>query len=99
MESFSSLVETFLSVIKSIINNNILLPTGNIWISDVLIYHLFLVILITAIFSLIFNKLIIVFIRGWLRKSNFNIGKQFSLRCCFYIIYYLNTVIVILLFL
>ena len=76
MESFSSLVETFLSVIKSIINNNILLPTGNIWISDVLIYHLFLVILITAIFSIIFNKLIIVFIRGWLRKSNFNIGKQ-----------------------
>ena len=76
MESFSSLVETFLSVIKSIINNNILLPTGNIWISDVLIYHLFLVILITAIFSLIFNKLIIVFIRGWLRKLNFNIGKQ-----------------------
>ena len=76
MESFSSLVETFLSVVKSIINNNILLPTGNIWISDVLIYHLFLVILITAIFSLIFNKLIIVFIRGWLRKSNFNIGKQ-----------------------
>ena len=37
MESFSSLVETFLSVVKSIINNNILLPTGNIWISDVLI--------------------------------------------------------------
>ena len=76
MESFSSLVETFLSAIKIIINNNILLPTGNIWISDVLIYHLFLVILITAIFSLIFNKLIIVFIRGWLRKLNFNIGKQ-----------------------
>ena len=76
MESFSSLVETFLSVIKSIINNNILLPTGNIWIADILIYHLFLVILITAIFSLIFNKLIIVFIRGWLRKLNFNIGKQ-----------------------
>ena len=45
MESFSSLVETFISVIKSIINNNILLPTGNIWVSDVLIYHLILVIL------------------------------------------------------
>ena len=76
MESFSSLVETFFISYKSIINNNILLPTGNIWISDVLIYHLFLVILVTTIFSIIFNKLIIVFIRGWLRKLNFNIGKQ-----------------------
>ena len=68
----------FLGILVALnfINNNILLPTGNIWISDVLIYHLFLVILITTIFSLIFNKLIIVFIRGWLRKLNFNIGKQ-----------------------
>ena len=76
MQSFSSLVETFLLIIKSIINNYILMPTGNIWLSDTLLYHLILVILLTAVFSLIFNKLIIVFIRGWLRKLNFNIGKQ-----------------------
>jgi len=76
MQSFSSLVETFLLIIKSIINNYILMPTGNIWLADTLLYHLILVILLTAVFSLIFNKLIIVFIRGWLRKLNFNIGKQ-----------------------
>ncbi|MBH87918.1 MAG: mechanosensitive ion channel protein MscS [Pelagibacterales bacterium] len=76
MESFSSIVETFLSIIKNFINNNILIPSGNIWLSDVFFYHLLLVILLTAVFSLIFNKLIIVFIRSWLRKLNFNIGKQ-----------------------
>ena len=76
MESFSNIVESFLSIIKSFINDTILLPTANIWLSDLFIYHLFLVILLTAIFSLIFNKLIIVFIRRWLGTINFNIGRQ-----------------------
>ena len=76
MESFSSIVESFLLIIKNLINNNILIPSGNIWLSDVFLYHLFLVILLTAVFSLIFNKLIIVFIRSWLGKLNLNIGKQ-----------------------
>lgn len=76
MESFSNIVESFLSIIKSFINDTILLPTANIWLSDLFIYHLFLVILLTTIFSLIFNKLIIVFIRRWLGTINFNIGRQ-----------------------
>ena len=76
MESFSNIVESFLSIIKSFINDTILLPTENIWLSDLFIYHLFLVILLTTIFSLIFNKLIIVFIRRWLGTINFNIGRQ-----------------------
>ncbi len=76
MESFSSLIETFLSLIKSIINDNILLPLGNSWITELVVYHLFLVVLFTAIFSLVFNKLIIVFVRSWISKLNINIGKK-----------------------
>ena len=76
MHSFSGLIESFLVIIKDIVDRYVFFPLGNNWISDLVIFHLFLVLLLTALFSLIFNKLIIVFIRGWLSKLNHNIGKQ-----------------------
>ena len=76
MNSFSDLIESFLVIIKDIINHYIFFPLGNNWISDLVIFHLFLVILLTALFSFIFNKLIIVFIRSWLSKLSPNIGKK-----------------------
>ena len=76
MHSFSGLIESFLVIIKDIVDHYIFFPLGNNWISDLVIFHLFLVLLLTALFSLIFNKLIIVFIRSWLSKLNHNMGKQ-----------------------
>ena len=76
MHSFSGLIESFLVIIKDVVDYYIFFPLGNNWISDLVIFHLFLVILLTAFFSLIFNKLIIVLIRSWLSKLNHNIGKE-----------------------
>lgn len=76
MHSFSGLIESFIIIIKNIINKFIFDPMGNNWLSDLFIYHLFIVVIVAAIFSFIFNKLIIVFIRSWLSKLNLNIGKQ-----------------------
>ncbi len=76
MHSFSGLIESFIIIIKDITNIYILSPIGNNFISDLVIYHIFLAILVAVIFSLIFNKLIIVLIRSWLSKLNLKIGKQ-----------------------
>ena len=72
MHSFSGLIESFIAIIKDIVGHYIFFPLGNNWISDSVIFHIFLVLLLTALFSLIFNKLIIVLIRGWLSKLNHN---------------------------
>ena len=76
MHSFSGLIESFLAIIKDIVDHYIFFSLGNNWISDSVIFHIFLVLLLTAFFSLIFNKLIIVLIRSWLSKLNHNIGKE-----------------------
>jgi miniconductance mechanosensitive channel len=76
MQSFSGLIEFFIVFLNGIFKEYILYPLGNEWIVDSIIYHLIIVLITTAIFSLVFNKLIIVFIRGWLKKLNFDIGKQ-----------------------
>ena len=76
MHSFSGLIESFLAIIKDIVDHYIFFSLGNNWISDSVIFHIFLVLLLTAFFSLIFNKLIIVLIRSWLSKLNHNIGKR-----------------------
>jgi len=76
MHSFSGLIDSFLLIIKDIVDHYIFFPLGNNWISDLVIFHIFLVLLLTTFFSLIFNKLIIVLIRSWLSKLNHNIGKE-----------------------
>jgi miniconductance mechanosensitive channel len=76
MESFSSLIEFNVEFFKYILNSYILFPIGLDWIVYNILYHLLVVVIITAIFSLIFNKLIIVFIRSSLNKLSFDIGQQ-----------------------
>ena len=55
MQSFSGLIETIIEFVKNILNEYIFYPSGNDWITDTILYHLILVIVITTIFSLIFN--------------------------------------------
>jgi len=76
MESFSSLIEFNVEFFKYILNSYILFPIGLDWIAYNILYHLLIVVIITTIFSLIFNKLIIVFIRSRLNKLSFDIGQQ-----------------------
>ena len=76
MESFSSLIEFNVEFFKYILNSYILFPIGLDWVVYTILYHLLIVVIITAIFSLIFNKLIIVFIRSRLNKLSFDIGQQ-----------------------
>ncbi len=76
MESFSSLIEFNVEFFKYILNSYILFPIGLDWIVYNILYHLLIVVIITTIFSLIFNKLIIVFIRSRLNKLSFDIGQQ-----------------------
>jgi miniconductance mechanosensitive channel len=76
MHSFSDLIESFIIIIKDITNNYIFSSIGNNLISELVIYHIFIAILVATIFSFIFNKLIIVLIRSWLSKLNLKIGKQ-----------------------
>ena len=76
MESFSSLIEFNVEFFKYILNSYILFPIGLDWIAYNILYHLLIVVIITTVFSLIFNKLIIVFIRSRLNKLSFDIGQQ-----------------------
>ena len=76
MQSFSGLIESIIEFVKNILNEYIFDPSGNNWITDTTFYHLILVIVITTIFSLIFNKLILVFIRSSLKKINFIISQK-----------------------
>ena len=76
MESFSSLIEFNVEFFKYILNSYILFPIGLDWVVYNILYHLLIVVIITTIFSLIFNKLIIVFIRSRLNKLSFDIGQQ-----------------------
>ena len=76
MQSFSGLIESIIEFVKNILNEYIFDPSGNNWITDTTLYHLILVIVITTIFSLIFNKLILVFIRSSLKKINFTISQK-----------------------
>ena len=76
MESFSSLIEFNVEFFKYILNSYVLFPIGLDWIAYNILYHLLIVVIITTIFSLIFNKLIIVFIRSRLNKLSFDIGQQ-----------------------
>ena len=76
MQSFSGLIESIIVFIQNILNTYIFYPSGNNWIADTILYHLIVVIVITTIFSLIFNKLIIVFVKGRLKKINYNIGQK-----------------------
>ncbi len=70
MQSFSDLLEDFINFIKVLFGD-----IGLNTLSNSLLFHIFVVILITIIFSLILNKIIIVFIRNWLGKLKYNIGK------------------------
>tara|TARA_B100000809_G_scaffold264082_1_gene318956 strand:- start:219 stop:1520 length:1302 start_codon:yes stop_codon:yes gene_type:complete len=76
MQSFSGLIESIIEFVKNILNEYIFDPSGNNWITDTTLYHLILVIVITTIFSLIFNKLILVFVRSSLKKINFIISQK-----------------------
>ncbi len=76
MQSFSGLIESIIEFVKNILNEYIFDPSGNNWITDTTLYHLILVIVITTIFSLIFNKLILVFVRSSLKKINFTISQK-----------------------
>ena len=76
MQSFSGLIEFNVEFFKYIFNTYILYPVGLEWIIPSIFYHILIVIIITTIFSLIFNKLIIVFIRSRLNKLSFDIGQQ-----------------------
>ena len=76
MQSFSGLIESIIEFVKNILNEYIFYSSGNNWITDTTLYHLILVIVITTIFSLIFNKLILVFVRSSLKKINFTIGQK-----------------------
>ena len=76
MQSFSGLIEFNVEFFKYIFNTYILYPVGLEWIIHSIFYHILIVIIITTIFSLIFNKLIIVFIRSRLNKLSFDIGQQ-----------------------
>ena len=76
MQSFSGLIESIIEFVKNILNEYIFDPSGNNWITDTTFYHLILVIVITTIFSLIFNKLILVFVRSSLKKINFIISQK-----------------------
>jgi len=76
MQSFSDLIESIIEFVKNILNEYIFDPSGNNWITDTTLYHLILVIVITTIFSLIFNKLILVFVRSSLKKIDFTISQK-----------------------
>ena len=46
MHSFSCLFESFIAIIKDIVGHYIFFPLGNNWISDSVIFHIFLVLLL-----------------------------------------------------
>ena len=50
MHSFSGLIESFIAIIKDIVGHYIFFPLGNNWISDSVIFNIFLVLLLTALF-------------------------------------------------
>ena len=70
MESFSELIIDIIFFIKMFFSD-----IGLQSIVETFLFHITLVILITIIFSLIINKIVIVFIRKWLNKLKFDIGK------------------------
>ena len=71
MQSFSGLIIDIIVFIKMFFSD-----LGLQTITNSFLFHIILVILITIIFSLIINKIIIVFIRKWLNKLKFDIGKH-----------------------
>ena len=71
MQSFSGLIIDIIVFIKMFFSD-----LGLQAITNIFLFHIILVILITIIFSLIINKIIIVFIRKWLNKLKFDIGKH-----------------------
>ena len=71
MQSFSGLIVDFIFFIKLFFSD-----IGLKTISNSFLFHIVIVLFITIIFSLILNKIIIVFVRKWLRKLKFDIGKH-----------------------
>ena len=71
MQSFSGLIIDIIVFIKMFFSD-----LGLQTITNSFLFHIILVILITIIFSLIINKIIIVFVRKWLNKLKFDIGKH-----------------------
>ena len=71
MQSFPGLIIDIIVFIKMFFSD-----LGLQAITNIFLFHIILVILITIIFSLIINKIIIVFIRKWLNKLKFDIGKH-----------------------
>ena len=70
MESFSELIIDIIFFVKMFFSD-----IGLQSIVETFLFHIILVILTTIIFSLIINKIVIVFIRKWLNKLKFDIGK------------------------
>ena len=71
MQSFSGLIIDIIVFIKMFFSD-----LGLQTITNTFLFHIILVIFITIIFSLIINKIIIVFVRKWLNKLKFDIGKH-----------------------
>ncbi|MBR49548.1 MAG: mechanosensitive ion channel protein MscS [Chloroflexi bacterium] len=71
MESFSGIIIDIIVFIKIFFSD-----LGLQAITHTFLFHIILVAFVTLIFSLIINKIIIVFIRKWLSKLKFDIGKH-----------------------
>ena len=71
MESFSGIIIDIIVFIKIFFSD-----LGLQEITHTFLFHIILVAFVTLIFSLIINKIIIVFIRKWLSKLKFDIGKH-----------------------
>ena len=75
MTTFSDLILVFINFFKSGLEDLIFL-IGLDWLIGSIFLHLIIALVFTIIISLVFNKLILVFIRKWFSKVKVSITEQ-----------------------